>query len=78
MLEVNRSTFYYEPKGESQANLTWMETMDKLFTTDPTPGVPGMQDELADQAIFPGHERIRHLLRKMGTEAIYPSATSAG
>lgn len=72
LLQVNRSTVYYEPKGESEANLKLMETMDKLFTSDPTLGVLGMQDELADQAIHAGHERIRRLLRKMGIEAIYP------
>lgn len=72
LLGVNRSTVYCENQGESDANLKLMESMDKLFTADPTLGVLGMQDELADQGIYVGHERIRRLLRKMSIEAIYP------
>jgi len=72
MLQINRSSVYYKPKGESPDNLKLMETMDRLFTSDPTLGVLGMKDELADKAMYAGHERIRRLLRKMGIEAIYP------
>lgn len=72
LIKVNRSSFYFKPKGEKPENLELMRLMDRLFTEDPTLGVLGMQDELLDLGYRPGHERIRRLLRKMGVEPIYP------
>lgn len=72
VLEINRSSLYYRPVGESEENLVLMAEMDKLFTEDPTLGVIGMQDELRDKELNYNEKRIRRLLRKMGIEAIYP------
>ncbi|MFA0964946.1 IS3 family transposase [Roseivirga sp. BDSF3-8] len=72
VLNIPRSSFYYKPVGESIENLDLMETMDRLFTEDPTLGVIGMQDELREQGLFYNVKRIRRLLRKMGVEPIYP------
>ncbi|MDZ7607403.1 MAG: hypothetical protein U5K79_17865 [Cyclobacteriaceae bacterium] len=44
VLEINRSSLYYRPVGESEENLQLMAEMDKLYTEDPTLGVIGMQD----------------------------------
>lgn len=72
LLAVNRSSLYYKPVGESMQNLHLMQVMDRLFTKDPTLGVLGMQDELADLGLDYNSKRIRRLLRKMGIEPIYP------
>ena len=72
LLEINRSSLYTKPQGESKENLDLMARMDRLYTEDPTLGVLGMQDELLDQGLIANHKRIRRLLRKMGIEAIYP------
>lgn len=72
LMEVNRSSFYFKPKGEKEENQELMRVMDRLFLSDPTLGVLGMQDELLDFGHKAGHQRIRRLLRKMGIEAIYP------
>lgn len=72
LLEVNRSSLYIKPVGESKENLDLMARMDRLYTKDPTLGVLGMQDELLDQDLTVNHKRIRRLLRKMAIEAIYP------
>jgi len=72
LLEVNRSRLYYKPIGETSENLKLMQTIDRLFTQDPTLGVLGMQDELAEQGMSYNVKRIRRLLRKMGVEPIYP------
>lgn len=72
LMEVNRSSFYFKPKGEKDENLELMRVMDRLFLSDPTLGVLGMQDELLDLGHKAGHQRIRRLLRKMSIEAIYP------
>jgi len=72
LLSINRSRLYYKPRGESEENLALMNTMDKLFTKDPTLGVLRMQDELDEQGHRLNVKRIRRLLRQMGIEAIYP------
>jgi len=48
ILSINRSQLYYKPAGEIEENLTLTKQMDKLFLADPTLGVLGMQDELAE------------------------------
>ncbi|KAA6438820.1 IS3 family transposase [Dyadobacter flavalbus] len=72
ILSINRSQLYYKPSGEKEENLALMETMDKLFLSDPTLGVLGMQDELAEKGLDYNVKRIRRLLRKMVIEPIYP------
>jgi putative transposase len=72
LLEINRSTVYFKPRGESEENLKLMRIMDEKFTDDPTLGVEGMRYELLDLGLKYGSRKIRRLLRKMGIEAIYP------
>lgn len=72
LLGVHRSSLYYKPVGESAQNLGLMRQMDELFLADPTLGVLGMQDELAEQGHFYNVKRIRRLLRKMEIDPIYP------
>lgn len=72
LLSVSRGTVYYKGLGESRENLRLMAAMDRLFTDDPTLGVLGMQDELAEIGMRYNIKRIRRLLRKMGVEPIYP------
>lgn len=72
LLTVSRSSLYYKPVGESVVNLHLMQVMDKLFTDDPTLGVLGMQDELAELGLDYNAKRLRRLLRKMGIDPIYP------
>jgi len=72
LLGVPRITIYYKGVGESRENLRLMTAMDRLFTEDPTLGVIGMQDELAEIGMRYNIKRIRRLLRKMGVEPIYP------
>lgn len=72
LLVIHRSTVYFKPKGESEENLEVMNQIDKLFLADPTLGVLGMQDELADLGYVCNHKRVRRLMRKMCIEPIYP------
>jgi putative transposase len=72
LLEVDRSSLYYKPLGESEENLALMRRIDELFLEDPTLGVLGMQDELRDLGLNFNEKRIRRLMRKMCLEPIYP------
>ena len=72
MLEINRSTIYYSPMGESEENLEIMRLMDGHDIEHPTAGVLGMQDMLKYEGINANHKRIRRLMRLMDIHAIYP------
>lgn len=71
-MKINRSTLYYEKKGESEENIAIMSKMDAVYTDHPTAGVLTMQSQLAIQGYTVNVKRIRRLMKKMGIEAIYP------
>lgn len=72
LLELNRSTVYYQPVGETEENLSIMRLMDEEFLKHPTHGVLQMQDFLFMYGFVANHKRVRRLLRLMGIMAIYP------
>ena len=72
LLEINRSSVYYEPSGESPENLSIMRLMDEHYLDHPTHGVLQMQDYLLLIGLCVNHKRVRRLLRLMGIMAIYP------
>lgn len=72
LLSVNRSSFYYDAKGESEYNLKLMGLIDKINLDYPTYGVLRTQSELEEHKHFVSENRVRRLMRKMGIEAIYP------
>ncbi|MCK9160048.1 MAG: IS3 family transposase [Bacteroidaceae bacterium] len=69
---MNRSTFYYVPKGESKENLEIMEKMDKQYTNHPTSGVKTMRSILKQDNLTVNPKRIRRLMHLMNIRAIYP------
>jgi putative transposase len=72
LLGLARSSFYYEPKPESEQNLRLMQMLDKQFTETPFYGVRRMTAWLAAQGEAINPKRVRRLMRSMGLEAIYP------
>ena len=70
-MNINRSTLYYKPKGESEENLKYMEKMDKYSIDHPAAGVLTMVNMFAILGITVNPKRIRRLMRKMGLEATY-------
>jgi putative transposase len=72
LLEINRSTVYYKPVGESEENLQIMRLMDEHYLDHPTEGVLQLQDFLFLYGFLVNPKRVRRLLRKMGLMAIYP------
>jgi len=72
LIDLNRSTVYYDSVGESEENLRIMTLMDKEFLEHPTHGVIQIQDFLFALNFTVNHKRVRRLLRKMGIMALYP------
>jgi putative transposase len=71
LLQVSRSSFYYEPSEEKPENIEMMETMDKHLIDHPTEGVESMVFYLKDRGFNVGPKRIRRLFKLMGRETIY-------
>ena len=72
ILNLNRASFYYSPKGEKAENLAIMRLMDEYILEEPTAGVKSMQDMLKEKDYNAGYERVRRLMRKANIRAIYP------
>ncbi len=67
LLGLARGSWYYEPAGESAANLELMRRIDELYVKRPYFGSRRLADELAVN-----RKRVQRLMRVMGLEAIYP------
>jgi putative transposase len=67
LLDLERSTFYYQPCTESAENLKWMRAIDRLYLQRPYFGSRRIADELGVN-----RKRAQRLMRLMGLEAIYP------
>ncbi|MCX6223586.1 MAG: hypothetical protein NTV01_02325 [Bacteroidia bacterium] len=61
LLDLSRSTVYYEAVGESEENLRIMRLMDEEFYAEPTHGVLQMQDFLFALNFLVNHKRVRSL-----------------
>jgi len=72
LLGVNRSTFYCQPKGESEENCQIMELMDRHIQEEPTAGALTMQSMLQDHDIKINIKRVRRLMRRANITPIYP------
>ena len=72
LLQINRSSRYYVPVGETEYNIRLMHLLDEQYTKTPFYGVEKMTYHLNEMGHQFNVKRIRRLLRKMGLEAIYP------
>jgi len=72
LLELPRSGFYFQLKGESMENIQIMEVIDKQILEEPTAGVLTMQSMLEDKGMKAGYERVRRLMRLANIKPIYP------
>src|SRR4051812_5857915 len=72
LLDLGRSTYYYEPATESAPNLALMALIDGEYTAHPFRGSRGMTAWLARQGHEVNRKRVQRLMRLMGLEAVYP------
>jgi putative transposase len=72
LLNLARSSFYYEPARESEENLLVMRLIDEQYTRTPFYGSPRLTAWLRSQGHRINHKRVERLMRVMGIEAIYP------
>lgn len=72
LLDLARSTYYHEARGESAENLQYMQLIDRQYLKTPFYGVPRMTTTLRKQGYRVNEKRVRRLMRLMGLEAVYP------
>jgi len=72
VLGLARSSYYYEPRGESEENLVLMRMLDEQYTRTPFYGTRKMEAWLHTQGYPVERKRVRRLLHLMGLETIYP------
>ena len=71
LLSISRSSFYYQPKGETALNLMLMRRIDEQFLETPFFGVRQMTWHLRNDGHLVNEKRIRRLLRLLGLMPIY-------
>ena len=69
---LSRSTFYYEPVGESELNLELMRKIDEQYLERPIYGARRLVEHLKRKGYQVNRKRVQRLMRLMGIEPIYP------
>ena len=72
LLGLSRAAYYYQSVGVREKDLSRMRIMDEVFTKRPFYGSRRLRDELNARGDTIGRGHVRHLMRIMGLEAIYP------
>jgi putative transposase len=71
VLEISRSTVYYEPRPISDEDLWLMRLIDELHLSYPFAGSRMLRGLLWQQGLEVGRRHIKTLMKRMGIEAIY-------
>jgi putative transposase len=72
LIELPRSSYYYNPLGITEEELEIMKYMDKIYTNYPFYGYRKMVAELKRQGQIYNHKRILRLMQVMGIQALTP------
>ena len=72
VLELSRSSLYYEPIGTSKSDLALMADIDVVHLQLPFYGARRIRDELRDRGMVVGRGHTSTLMRRMGMTALYP------
>ena len=80
LLDVCRSSYYYQCAPETEENLALMRRLDELHLEHPVYGSRKLTVSLRREGLVINRKRVVRLLRLMGIEAIYakPQDESAG
>ena len=71
LLNISRSSWYYEPLGETALNLELMRLIDEQFLETPCYGARQMARYLRRQGYGVNRKRVGRLMQKMGLTVIY-------
>ena len=78
LLDLNRSTFYWQPATETPLNLALMRVIDREYTKNPSYGYRSMTDRLrVGYGYEVNRKRIGRLMRKMGLKSVAPGPNTS-
>ncbi len=72
LLDLSRSSVYYEPVGISERDLALMAAIDEIHLAFPFYGARRLRDELEDRGFQVGRQHVQTLMRRMGIEPLFP------
>ena len=72
LLSISNMAYYYVPVPETEANLLYMELIDREYTKHPFYGSRRMGAILRREGHIVNRKRLIRLMRLMGLQAIYP------
>lgn len=72
LLQLNRSTFYYEPRMMKDKDIKIMHTIDEIATDNSEYGYRYIHQQLLEDGYHIGKDRVLKYMRIMGIQAIYP------
>lgn len=72
LLDLARSSYYYEPLGERVENLHYMRLIDEQYLRTPFYGSRRMTVCLRQQGYVLNRKRVQRLMRRMGLEGLAP------
>ena len=77
LLNLNRSSVYYQPKEISDEDLRLMRRIDEMHLQRPFYGSRRIRDWLQDEGFAVNRKRVQRLMRQMGIAALYPKANTS-
>jgi putative transposase len=81
LLDLDRQAYYYQPvvnEAEEARLKLHLNAIDEIYTERPYYGTRRMLHELESRyGICIGRDRIRHLMQRLGLEAIYPKPNTS-
>lgn len=77
LLDLNRSSLYYEATPINPQDLKLMNVIDEEFTKRPCLGSRQMKWRLWDRGFKVGRKRVRRLMRNMGLEGVVPTKNTS-
>ncbi len=79
LVGVPRSSHYFRPESDPKAgDEMLMRAIDRVYMEEPTFGTRLMRDALCELGHQIGRGRVRHMMRGMGIEPIYPTPRLCG
>lgn len=72
LLGLNRTSYYYQPKGESPENLKYMRIIDEQYMRTCYFGYRKMTEWMVGQGYDVNYKRIQRLMRLMGLQGAVP------
>ena len=71
LLELSRSSIYYQPQPTPETDLRLMRRMDELHLDYPFAGARMLRDMLKLEGVEIGRKHVGTLMKTMGIEALY-------